>query len=297
MNFLMNLIEFSFLYFPLMVGGYISISLMRLPDLSIEAAYVFGAILASKTALIFGGESLLKYLLVIFASLLGGALVGFISSSLSIFLKLPHMLSAILTIGMFQGINQIVLGCSNISLASVDLVINKIIIFQNYPEFLVGFLIFMLLILIGFLFFKTSLGYCLVVFGINGEFFSFYNISKKYVYFVGIILSNALAGLSGFLIVQASGFVDIGMGSGIALLCIAVILFGNFFNRFKKRVSIFVPVLGVCSYILLQQLMMQFGFDTKYFTMLQAILILCFLFLNLKFNEVNFKKMLNNLGF
>ena len=47
-NTLIIIIEQVFLYVPLVCGAYISIALMKVPDLSIEAAYVFGAIVGSK---------------------------------------------------------------------------------------------------------------------------------------------------------------------------------------------------------------------------------------------------------
>ena len=49
MNTLLIIIEQICLYLPLVFGAYISMSLLKLPDLSIETAYVFGAILGSQT--------------------------------------------------------------------------------------------------------------------------------------------------------------------------------------------------------------------------------------------------------
>lgn len=41
--------EQTLIYLPLVLGAYCSISLVKVPDLSIEAAYVFGAILGKST--------------------------------------------------------------------------------------------------------------------------------------------------------------------------------------------------------------------------------------------------------
>ena len=42
-NTLLVTLEQTLLYVPLVVGGYISISLMKVPDLSLESAFIFGA--------------------------------------------------------------------------------------------------------------------------------------------------------------------------------------------------------------------------------------------------------------
>ena len=82
-NSVLIIAEQVFLYFPLVLGAYISISLMKLPDLSIESAYVFGAILATKVLPFHEVvPSWVLFVIVLGASLLGGLAVGSVSSFL-----------------------------------------------------------------------------------------------------------------------------------------------------------------------------------------------------------------------
>ena len=94
--------EQSLLYFPLIFGAYLSISLIKVPDLSIESAYVFGAITASRLLPLLDGVSpLIALPAVLVTSMLGGMVVGSVSSLLTKVARIPHLLSSILTGGAF----------------------------------------------------------------------------------------------------------------------------------------------------------------------------------------------------
>ncbi len=266
------ILEQSFLYFPLILGAYCSISLMKIPDLSIEAAFVFGAIFASKTLIASNNLPL-----VIFASLLGGLVVGCISSCLTQEAKIPHLLSSIITIGLFHGINQFVLGNPNVSLAEQHNILETFNLLKQNPEIIMLGTIFIMLTIIGFLFLKTQLGYSLAVYGNNPHFFENHGISTKFVFFCGVMIANGLAGLSGYLVAQSSGFVDINMGFGMALFCITSLILGKSFFQTKKVFSITIPIVGIISYFSIQQLLLQAGFNLKYFTMIQSALVLIIL--------------------
>ena len=102
-------------------GGIFSISLLKLPDLSIEAAFVFGAISASKTIIFFNGiNNIYVGALVFCVSLLAGAAVGIFSSMLTLKFKLSPLLSSIMAIGFFHGIYQLVLRSLKLSISCYD---------------------------------------------------------------------------------------------------------------------------------------------------------------------------------
>ena len=283
-------------FIPLALGAYISFSLMKVPDLSIESAYVFGAILASKTLIHVQHLSIGPSLtLVIIASMIGGLLVGLISSLLTKYAKLPHLLSSILTIGLFHGINQFILGTANMSLSRFT---NPLIIqgfFTQNPELPILFIIGLALLILGYFFLKSQLGFCLAVYGNNPDFFQHHNISTKFVFISGIIISNSLAGLSGYFVAQSSGFVDVNAGKGIALFCITLLILGKtFFIKSKKQRSLFIPILGLITYCSLQQLLLKVGFNLKYFTMIQSIIVI--LILIHKYKNKSAHDTINNLG-
>ena len=272
------IIEQAFLYFPLVLGAYISISLMKLPDLSIESAYVFGAIMATKILPLHEIlPSWLLFVCVIGSAIVGGLAVGCVSSFFTQFARIPHLLSSILTVGLFHGISQFVLSSANVSLSSYPNPLTACSWFSSNPELPVLVGAFIVLVVLGFMLFKTQLGYSLFVFGNNQRFFENYGISKVFVGCAGIMISNSLAGIAGYFVAQSSGFVDVGAGFGIGLFSITMLVLGKALYFFKKPFSIWVPVFGVIAYCIIQQLLLKVGFNLKYFTMIQSGIVLLLL--------------------
>jgi putative ABC transport system permease protein len=273
------IIEQALLHFPLILGAYISVSLMKVPDLSIESAYVFGAILASTIIpFIHNIPAIIALCIIIVISLIGGACVGMVSGLLTQKARIPHLLSSIITIGIFHGISQLVAGVY-VSLSGFKNIL-EIPLIPLHPDLPTLGIIFIICTIIAFYFFKTELGYSLAVYGHNPRFFTNYGISLSYVFMMGIMSANALAGLSGYLFAQSNGFADINMGFGKILLCVTALIIGK--SIYNKNLSLIVPITGLFSYFTLQQLLLKVGFDLRYFTMIQALVVVAILVLHYK---------------
>jgi len=270
------ILEQACLYVPLILGAYMSFSLLKVPDISIESAYVFGAILATKLlAAIQGMPTILVLISVLIASVVGGGVVGMIVALLTRVGKIPHLLASILTIGIFHGTSQFVLGGANVSLSPYDNPLAMLSGYAENPELPMLLLINILVIGTCYLFLKTQLGFCFAVYGNNPLFFDHHHISTDFIVAVALILSNGLAGLSGYFIAQSSGFVDINAGFGVPLFCITALIVGKVLAfRSCALISVSRPLLGLFAYCTIQQLLLKVGFNLKYFTMVQSILVI-----------------------
>jgi putative ABC transport system permease protein len=289
---LLIIIEQCLIHIPLLLGAYITISLMKLPDLSIESAYVSGAItgayvVAMTTALPMN----IQLPLVIVASLCGGAIVGMTSSMLTQYAKLPHLLSSIITFGLFYGINQLIAG-SYISLSAYD---NPLIVggIERHPELIMFLCIAIIASFCMYFLFKKQIGFSFAIYGNNPYFFKHYGTEVPYVFITGVVISNALAGLSGYLFAQSNGFADITMGFGKALLCITALILGKVIIRPIKPIVIAMPLVGCAAYFTLQQLLLKAGFNLKYFTTIQAIVTL---FILISMYRQHVKQRIDHLG-
>ena len=283
------ILEQAFLNFPLVLGAYCSISLMKLPDLSLESAYIFGAIVASRCLVLTNDlPTPLTFICVIPAALLGGIMVGLTAGLLTYKARFPHLLSAIITTGIFHGMHQYVLGTSNFSISPYKNLLGYLVYYRHNPELISLTIAFVVLSILGYLFLKTELGYALAVHGNNRYFFEHYNISRPYVFITGLLIANGLAGLGGYFDATSGGFVDLGMGTLKALFCIISLILGKTFVRSKKPFCIWIPMVGVISYFVIQQLLLKvasqtdINFDLKYYTMVQSIIVLIFLITVLK---------------
>lgn len=277
-EFIITIVEHTLIHLPLIMGAYITLSLMKVPDLSIETAYTFGALCAAQASAGYAQLPLAFHLVfIIVASLLGGAIVGAVSSSLTRFGHIPHLLSAIITFGLFHGINQIVSKGAYIPLASHTNYLALFSVSAQQPELIMLVLIGSLTALCAWLLCRTQLGYTLAVYGQNPSFFSHYGISTNFVFIAGVILGNMLAGLSGYLFAQTIGVAEITMGVGKVLLCITSLVLGKVIVRTHQPLTIAVPIIGLISYFVIQQLLLKIDFDLTYFTMAQSIIIVTLL--------------------
>jgi putative ABC transport system permease protein len=276
-NTLLIILEQSLLHLPLMFGAYISFSLLKVPDLSIETAYVVGTIMGS--SVLTSIPSLPPgsvIIMVIAAAIFGGAIVGLTSSIFTQKGKLPHLLSSIITFGLFHGINQLI-SPVYVSLSTTCNPIALLDYIQQHPE-LPMLAIISCIITVGiYCLFKTQIGYSCAVYGNNPQFFRNYGISTSFVFITGIMLANASAGISGYLCAQSNNFLELNMGLGKALLCITALVLGKGIMHLKKPFSFLIPLVGTVAYFTLQQLLLKVGFNLKYFTAAQAVLVLCIL--------------------
>jgi len=274
LNILSFIAEQSALYLPLIIGAYISIALMRLPNLSIETAFVTGAVTA-QMALRFAPTMPSGLLLIVVcgASLLGGLMVGLVKALLMQCVATSSLLASILATGVFYGFNLYMLDGALVSLSAYTnpLVLGSV---AEHAELYALLGIAFVGCLGSLLLFKTQLGYSLAIYGNNPQFFKHYNISSSYVVIMGLMIGNALAGLSGYLVAQNSGFVDINAGMGIALFCITALMLGKLCVRPTTVMSVVVPLAGVLLYCLIQQLLLRAGCNVKYFMVIQALVVL-----------------------
>ncbi len=243
-----------FLFFPLILGAYLCISLMKVPDLSLESAYLFGAVLGGLTA----SEGVVSYVFAIG----GGAVVGALTGVLNQICRLPFLLAAIVVNGLFHGIVQFALKGALLSIKPSFGDEWTVLIVVTVG--LVGFSYFLL---------RSQLGYAFAIYGNNPLFFKRHHVSTKYVVIFGTVLGGAAAGLSGYLFATANGFVDVTMNYGIVLLGITSLMLGKVFLD-RQQPNLVAPFIGIVLFFVLQHALIKCGFPLRYFNAFQAVMIL-----------------------
>lgn len=259
---ILSILDQALVFLPLVIGSFITISLLKFPDFSIESAYLFGAVMAFLA-------SGLPLPLIIFSALLGGVLVGSIVSTLNQYLKLPFLLAAIITNGLFHGLTQFALGTS-VKSFHPTLALSEHLLFILIGLCLIGILAFC---------FRSQLGYSLAIYGNNPRFFEHHTPSGRYVAYVGMMIGHGCAGIGGLLFALSNGFVDLTMNFGVILMCLTALILGKSFFR-GSRPNILVPLVGLGVYFCIQQTLLHLGLNLKYFNAFQALFVLgalCFL--------------------
>jgi putative ABC transport system permease protein len=277
MNFV--IIEQTALYVPLILGAYLTISLMKIPNLSIETAYVFGAIIASLVLQFEGCLGIEILITAIILSACAGAIVGVVSAIFSEVAKFSLILSSIITIGLFHGISLWILGGSHCTIAHLYNPLKMISTIQEFPELAMIVLIVCLVVILFSLFLKTQLGISCALYGDNIHFLKSYRMNQSYVVIAGMAIGNALAGISGYMVAQSNGFVDTMMGVGLPLVCLSSLIIGKTICYSSKPIQMGSAVVGVIGYFVIQKILLKSGFDLRYFTTIQAIIVAALLIL------------------
>jgi len=275
-DFFLITLEQSMVYLPLVLGSYLSFSLLKIPDLSLETSYLIGAFTGGLALQYMHGNLLfLNLIVVLYASLIGGMVVGLTASCITRYGNIPHLLSSIITFGLFQGLFLL---CSNsyVSLAQYENVLMLMPYVRQHPE--VVTLLIINIVLIGGVAFllSTQLGHSFIIFGQNPLFFQHFKISTNYVFIMGVLIAHGLSGLAGFFFAQTNNLLEMNMGVGRALFCITALILGKSVIRQSKN-SIFIPLVGTGLYFFMQQSLLKIGFNLKYFTAVQSVLVLVIL--------------------
>lgn len=241
MQILIGAIAEGLLWSLMAIGIYISIRILKRPDLTAEGSFPFGGAVAS-ILIINDVHPILATLL----SFFGGALAGLLTGYLMTKVKIPGLLAGILVMTGLYSVNLVVMGKSNVSLLNLPRVTNVfsgwIPISNNYSTILVAILILTIVILFLMIYFKSDSGQALIATGDNEKMARSMGIKTDKMKMIGLALSNGLIGLSGGIISQYNGYVDISMGIGIFVIGLASIIIVEMFYKNLSLTERFISI-------------------------------------------------------
>ena len=189
----------------------------------------------------------------ILLGMIAGSLAGMVTAFWHTKLKIQPILAGILTMTGLQSINISVMGGKpNVGLLNVETLFTKSgeLFGKNFGGSLVGLLICTLVIIYMVLFLHTQVGLSVRATGDNEDMVKSSSINVDFTKTIGLMLANALVGLSGALIGQNQGFADASMGvgmvvAGLASLIIGEIIFGTLAELIFHKKNILIHVVSV----------------------------------------------------
>jgi putative ABC transport system permease protein len=263
-------LEQGLIFSVLAMGVFLSYKILDMPDLSVEGTFPFGAFIFAK--LISTGINPIISTLMAFCF---GTLAGLLTSTLFIKLKIKPLLAGILTMTMLYSVNLKTNGKANIPLFSYGSIF-------DLGSTLMVLIIIVLFIKIGLdQFLKTETGYLLIATGDNEALVrSLGENSNKYKV-LGLMMSNGLVALSGALMAQMQGFVDITMGSSIIVVALASIIIGDTLRKNSNILkSTTRGILGAIIYKLIGGIAIDLGLDPSDLKAISAIIVIIFISYN-----------------
>ena len=273
---LLGAISLGLLWSVMTIGVYITYRILDIADLSVEGSLPLGAAVAC--SLIVKG---LNPYLASGCALLAGCLAGLCTGLLHTKLRIPALLSGILTMIALYSINLRVMGAPNVSILRMNTVFRPLTragMSSSAAIILVGGVCALLTISVLYWFFGTELGSAIRATGNNQRMVRAQGINTDTMKILGLVISNGLVSLSGALIAQSQNFADVQMGTGsivigLASLIIGEVLFGG--RGFYRRLV--AVILGAVVYRLIIALVLELGMnpnDLKLFTAITVALAL-----------------------
>lgn len=273
---LLGALSLGLLWSIMTIGVYITYRILDIADLTVEGSLPLGAAIAC-TLITRKVDPYLASL----CALLGGCLAGLCTGVLHTKLKIPALLSGILTMIALYSVNLKVMGAPNLSILRLPTVFKPLVNWgmdKNTSMIIVGFLCAMAVISALYWFFGTELGSAIRATGNNQKMVRAQGVNTDTMKILGLVISNGLVALSGAFIAQGQDFADVQMGTGsivigLASLIIGEVLFGG--RGFYRRLT--ALILGAVAYRVIIALVLEMGMpanDLKLFTAVTVALAL-----------------------
>ena len=262
------------------IGVYLTFRILNVSDLTVDGSLATGG--AVCVMLMRSGCNPWVALL---CAVLAGMLAGLITGLLHTRCAIPAILAGILTQLALYSVNlRIMGGKANqpIGVDKYDLLVSQRYVRELSLENPILPVIVILAVVVGILywFFGTEYGSALRATGANQNMARAQGIDTKIGITVGLMISNGLVALSGALLAQYQGAVDVNMGRGAIVIGLAAVivgeaLFGKVFRNFALKLV--AVALGAVAYYLVIQVVLQLGLNTNDLKLLTATVVALFL--------------------
>lgn len=271
-DIIMGAVSLGLLWGIMTLGVYLTYRILDVADLSAEGTIALGGAVAAR--MIYGG---INPWIATICALLAGCLGGLVTGLLHTKLKIPALLSGILTMIALYSINLRIMGKSNIPLLRVDTVFSPLIslgLDKTMAAFVLGLLLVILVSVITYWFFGTELGSAIRATGNNPNMVRAQGVHTATMIIIGLVLSNGLIALSGALIAQYQSYSDVQMGTGSIVIGLASLIIGEVLigtKTFKR--TLFALATGAVIYRIIIALVLKAGMDANDLKLFTAITV------------------------
>lgn len=256
-------------------GIFISMKIFNIPDITTDGSYTLGG--AVTGVMLAGGYA--GYF-VLPAVMLTGALAGAITGLIHTRLKINALLAGILVMTALYSVNLSLMGRSNIPLLQVGSIFNSVsIVATRDGNALIVLSVFIgiLFILLGYIL-KTDFGLAMRATGNSESMIRALGVNTDAMKIVGLAIANAMVAVSGYLMTQFQGFVDINMGIGIVIVGLGSVIIGESLVHTLKIGSIWgvlaMMFVGAAAFQLVLAFSLSMGIHPNMLKLVTAVFVL-----------------------
>ena len=273
LDLVLSTVSQGLLWAIMALGVFLTFRVLDIADLSVEGTFPLGAAVAA--TLIDAGHSVWFAMLI---ALIAGCIGGTVTALLTTKLKIPALLSGILTMIGLYSVNLMIMGKANVPLLRAETVFtlteNLFGVSSVVATLIVGLVATVIVGAIMYWFFGTVLGTAIRTTGCNPQMARAQGINTNVMVILGLLISNGLVALSGALVAQSNGFADVGMGTGTIVIGLASVIIGEvlFGTRSFKNWLISV-VLGSVVYRAVIAIVLELGMPPNDLKLFTAVLV------------------------
>lgn len=273
LDLVLSTVSQGLLWAIMALGVFLTFRVLDIADLSVEGTFPLGAAVAA--TLIDAGHSVWFAMLI---ALIAGCIGGTVTALLTTKLKIPALLSGILTMIGLYSVNLMIMGKANVPLLRAETVFtlteDLFGVSSVVATLIVGLIATTVVGVIMYWFFGTVLGTAIRATGCNPQMARAQGINTNVMVILGLLISNGLIALSGALVAQSNGFADVGMGTGTIVIGLASVIIGEvlFGTRSFKNWLISV-VLGSVVYRAVIAIVLELGMPPNDLKLFTAVLV------------------------
>ncbi len=269
----------------LAIGVYIAFRILNFADMTSEGSFALGGSVSATMIVALGWNPFLSLIIAIIAGMLSGVITGLLHTKL----KIPAILSGILSMIALYSINLRIMGQANTPLLGQGTIISEIkgllpaakelgikdSMLQTLVSIGVGILFSLMVIAFLYWFFGTEVGCAIRATGNNEAMVRAQGANTDLMKIIGLALGNGLIALSGGLVAQSQGYADVSMGVGAIVTGLASIVIGEvvFHRRRSFAHKLLAIVIGSVIYRIIIAIVLQLGLNTNDLKLLTAVLV------------------------
>lgn len=278
MDLILSSVSQGLLWSIMAIGVYLTYRILDIADLTAEGAYPLGAAICA-VGIVNGTNPLLAT----FFAFLGGMGAGLASGLLHTKLKIPALLTGIVTLTGLYSVNLKVLGKANVALLRQTTLVTQLQdmgLSKTNAVMAIGAVFVVVVILLLTLLLKTQVGLALRSTGDNIPMSEANGINVDHMKIYGYMISNGLIALCGALLTQNNGYADLNSGTGTIVIGLASVIIAEVILRnLSIGLRLASVVLGSIVYRLIILAILEIpGMDADLVKLFSAILLAVVLF-------------------
>lgn len=269
----------------LAIGVYIAFRILDFADMTSEGSFALGGSVSAILIVGFGWNPFLSLIIAVLAGMISGALTGWLHTKL----KIPAILSGILTMIALYSINLRIMGQANTSLlgkSTIGSIIKGMLptakelgmkdsTLQIFVTIGIGVVFSGAVIVFLYWFFGTEIGCAIRATGNNEAMVRAQGSNTDMMKIFGLVLGNGLIALSGALVAQSQGYADVSMGIGAIVIGLASIVIGEVVFHKKRSFAhkLVAIIVGSIIYRIIIAIVLQIGLNTNDLKLLTAVIV------------------------